>query len=63
MQLKISIKTSSKLKFFWKTIRSFLTNKGIIPGNELPLFEGEKLMNKKTNKVAVEATVHRCSSK
>ena len=32
-------------KNFWKTMRPFLTNKEIISGNEISLFEGEKLVS------------------
>ena len=32
-------------KKFWKTLKSFLTNKGIISKNEFFLFEGKKLVN------------------
>ena len=32
-------------KISWKTMRTFLTNKGLISGNEISLLEGEKLVN------------------
>ena len=32
-------------KKFWKPLKSFLANKGIISKNEIFLFEGKKLVN------------------
>ena len=35
------------IQSFWKTMKPFLTNKEIISGNKIFIFEGEKRVNNK----------------